>query len=66
MTENNCATLAPPEVATRLKTNINTLANWRCKGIGPNYVKIGSKVFYLAKDIEAFITANTVECGGAK
>ena len=66
MTENNPAILAPPEVAAHLKTNINTLANWRCKGIGPNYVKIGGKVLYLANDIDAFILKSIVKCGGVE
>ncbi len=66
MTENNSAMLTPPQVALHLKTKLNTLANWRCKGIGPNYVKIGSKVLYLAKDIDAFILKSIVKCGGVE
>lgn len=40
--------LTPDELVLRYKGNISvkTLANWRTKGGGPDYVKIGGKIMY--------------------
>lgn len=34
-----------------------TLANWRCQGVGPRYVKLGARVRYRRTDVEAFVRA---------
>ena len=34
------------ELAARWKKSPRTLENWRGKGIGPNFFKIGGKVLY--------------------
>jgi len=34
-----------------------TLADWRCKGIGPNWVRVGGRIFYYQKDLDAFIAS---------
>lgn len=47
--------LTPDELVSRYKGNISvkTLANWRTKGGGPDYVKIGGKIMYsLASVLE--------------
>ncbi|WVR18287.1 helix-turn-helix domain-containing protein [Bordetella phage PY223] len=40
--------LTPDELVSRYKGNISvkTLANWRTKGGGPEYIKIGGKIMY--------------------
>ena len=38
-----------------------TLALWRCKGRGPKYVKLGSRVFYRGGDLNEFIESRLVE-----
>lgn len=40
--------LTPDELVSRYKGNISvkTLANWRTKGGGPEYMKIGGKIMY--------------------
>jgi hypothetical protein len=38
-----------------------TLKGWRSNGKGPRYVKIGGKVFYLERDLNAFIESNTID-----
>ena len=38
-----------------------TLRIWRCKGRGPKYVKIGSRVFYRGGDLNQFIESRLVE-----
>jgi predicted DNA-binding transcriptional regulator AlpA len=32
-----------------------TLANWRVKGLGPSFVKIGAAVRYRPEDVQAWI-----------
>ena len=39
-----------------------TLANWRYRGIGPRYLKLGRKsVVYLQSDLEKFMTESARE-----
>ena len=37
-----------------------TLAHWRSQGRGPAYVKIGSRVAYRGRDLNAWIESRTV------
>lgn len=43
------------DVAAVLKVSPKTLEYWRCKGIGPRFVKVGKLARYLDSDIRAFI-----------
>ena len=47
------------QAAERLCVSPATLRSWRCRGIGPNFVKMGAgakaPVRYSESDIEAFI-----------
>lgn len=43
---------------------VGTLRNWRNKGKGPRYFKLGSKIRYTVKDLEKFIEAHTVDAVG--
>lgn len=48
------------EAATSLNLAVQTLRNWRWRGEGPRYVKLGKRtVRYRRGDLEAFITAGT-------
>ncbi|BAQ90448.1 hypothetical protein [uncultured Mediterranean phage uvMED] len=40
------------ELAKRWIRSPRTLENWRAKGTGPAYTKIGGKVLYRLSDIE--------------
>ena len=42
--------LTETEVAEDLKKKRGTLANWRCQGKGPAYVKVGRSVMYPEPD----------------
>ncbi len=43
------------EAADYLRASIFTLRNWRCKGIGPRFVKVGARmVRYPFADLRAF------------
>lgn len=37
------------------------LAQWRHKGVGPAYYKIGRKVIYRGSDLNSWLAANRVE-----
>ena len=41
--------------AELLHISQRTLDNWRTRNRGPRYLKIGHKIFYGAKDVEAFL-----------
>jgi hypothetical protein len=48
--------LQPPAAAEYLGgVVVGTLAKWRCFGEGPEYVKIGSRVFYEQSALDSFI-----------
>jgi hypothetical protein len=46
--------LFPVEVARRWRMHEKTLAQWRWQGKGPDYVKVGRRVFYRREDVERF------------
>lgn len=50
--------LTPNELAERWRVDRKTLANWRAKGRGPAYIKLGSaeysKVLYPKEAVEAY------------
>lgn len=51
--------LTPKEVATGWQLSERTLANWRAKGEGPRFVKLGKRaVRYRRVDVEAFIAGD--------
>ena len=39
---------------------ILTLADWRCKGIGPAYIKVGRLVRYRQSDLDAWLQSRVV------
>ncbi len=44
--------LLPGEVAELLRVSQDTLENWRCRGIGPSYLKFGKRdVRYRPSDV---------------
>jgi hypothetical protein len=56
--------LSPQQVETEYEIAQQTLANWRWKGIGPEYVKTspgkGGRVKYRRTAIEAWLDRHTV------
>lgn len=46
--------LTTQETAARLRVNVGTLANWRVRGEGPRFIKLGRKVLYPLAELEAF------------
>jgi hypothetical protein len=51
---NNPQYLTVPELASRLRMSPGTLANWRFKGEGPNFLKIGKKILYPIAEVVAY------------
>jgi hypothetical protein len=47
----------PEEASDYLRVARQTLARWRCYGLGPRFVRIGGRIFYDASDLDAFIAA---------
>jgi Helix-turn-helix domain len=50
--------LDPEEASDYLRMARQTLARWRCYGLGPRFVRIGGRIFYDPADLDAFIAAN--------
>lgn len=40
---------------------VRTLQDWRLKGVGPAYTKLGRRVAYDVADLDSFIAAARVE-----
>lgn len=63
MSDEKNVILTPAELAKRWGMAVGTLANWRNKGKGPEYIKVGSgnnsKVRYSLAVIEAYEAKNT-------
>lgn len=55
-TEESETYLTPDELVARYKRTISvrTLANWRSKGEGPSYTKIGGKILYGSIEVSAW------------
>lgn len=64
------AALTAEEAAIYLGLAHQTLANWRARGQGPAYVRLGGagrpRIVYLIEDLDAFLRANRVETTGRK
>lgn len=54
--------LTPMEVEAMYGVPVGTLAQWRVKGIGPDYFKLGEAVRYSVADMDAFFEARRVKC----
>lgn len=47
--------LTTEEVATKLRTPVETVRYWRHVNKGPQSFKVGRRVLYAVDDVEAFI-----------
>jgi len=55
-THDTTPVLTTTEVASLLNVAHKTLANWRCHGSGPTFLKLGSSVRYLKDDIDNWLS----------
>jgi Helix-turn-helix domain len=54
--------LSEREAAAELgPVSVRTLQDWRVRGIGPAYTKLGRRVAYAVADLDAFKVAGRVE-----
>jgi len=52
------ARLRPPKAAKYLGIGEGTLAQMRVSGGGPQYIKLGGRVFYDTRDLDRWIESN--------
>lgn len=57
------ALFRPADVAQLLGVPTATLANWRCAGKGPPFLKVGRHVRYRRGDVEAWIASRVAQPG---
>lgn len=53
--------LTPADAAEVLAVPVATLAQWRYRGTGPRYSKIGLVVRYARRDLDAWLVAAAVD-----
>lgn len=60
--DNDPEYITAAELSARWKGAITarTLANWRCTGSGPRFVKIGGRVMYRLADVQAWENSRSV------
>lgn len=56
--------IPPPLAAAHLGLNVQTLANWRYRGKGPRYFRVGNAIRYDIADLDAWLGARAVEPQG--
>ena len=49
-------------LAARWVMSPRTLEQWRWRGVGPRYLKLGGRVVYRLKDVEAYEGARLHAC----
>lgn len=58
-----------PEAASYLGISVRTLEGWAVRGGGPRMLKLGSRVVYRRRDLDAWLgareRASTSDCGEA-
>jgi predicted site-specific integrase-resolvase len=54
-------TMTQEQVSKALGVEVSTLAVWRSTGKGPRFIKSGTKVMYLAADINDYIDQNRIK-----
>lgn len=52
--------LTTRDAAAYLATTTGTLANWRCNGRGPDFVRLGSSIRYRLSALDTYIDRNTI------
>ena len=57
--ENWTTTVLPREAAKRLGLQESTLANWRWRGCGPPYLRVGGRVRYRLADLANWLDGRT-------
>jgi hypothetical protein len=53
----------PRAAAEYIRSTKPTMDRWRMQRIGPDFVKIGQRVYYRKSALDCFIEENTRKCG---
>ena len=53
--------LLPEEAAKVLRVSVATLKDWRYRGVGPAWIKVGQRPRYDRRDLERYRDAQRVE-----
>ena len=57
--------LCPSHVARKLRISVDTLKDWRIRGTGPKFIRLGYKlVRYRPADVERWLRQQTVKLNG--
>jgi len=59
--QNHTAGYTTPEAAAYLRTSPRTMMRWRNQRVGPAWTKIGGRIIYQQKDLDAYLEARRVE-----
>lgn len=51
--------LTTPDVADQLRVSVSSLTKWRMRGLGPAFVKLGSRVAYTQQALDDYVDAGT-------
>lgn len=49
------------EAAIYLRVGDRTLIRWRSLGVGPAYIRVGGKIFYQKRDLDAWLEKHRVQ-----
>jgi hypothetical protein len=58
--------LTPDQLASRWSSTTGTLKNWRFRGIGPVFTKLGKLVLYAIADVETFEAKHRMAANSVK
>ena len=53
------AIVSPEKAAALLGIEVGTLANWRYRGVGPRFLRLGGRVRYRLADLADYLDAQT-------
>ena len=58
--------LLPEEAARLLRVSAGSLRDWRYRGVGPAWFRVGQRPRYDRRDLESYKTAQRREAQGAR
>lgn len=58
---NHHAFYKPGELAQLTRLSPSTLANWRSRGLGPKFIRLGGAVRYWKSDVEHWLEEHKVQ-----
>ena len=56
--------LTPKQTSEALNLSVKSLATWRCKGLGPTFVKVGGRVLYPKSHLLTWLASQEANSTG--